>query len=290
VLRVSPEETWAQGEETCAQGEPRPKTWAHGEEVWAHHEGIIETTKENPHKGRGGASAPPADAGALPLDLDSDAPNGPLSVASSLPPAATAHVNGNGPAPATGRKSRRVAQSTGKPKPSPFDDPTSDVSQAVDAYNELAMAHGFTQFTTKTLDRGWQVNAALVRIGGLSDFRLALSAIPSQKWMLNMGGKFNLGFLVAVRKSDGRDHLAELLDHARTATAQAKPSNGLSRIPPVDLASITPIGWRQMADGLRAGEEWPRKYGAPPWEPGSHAREILAHPNIVKLRATKRST
>jgi hypothetical protein len=119
--------------------------------------------------------------------------------------------------------------------------PAAAVDAAVAAYNGAADRHGFSRCEVLTEARRKRLEGRLVDIGGVDAFKLALSAIPKNDFLMGRvssrsGGKpFKLDIERLLSTGSGMgDVLAKLLDEAKTA---ARPARAASDDEEAELAA-----------------------------------------------------
>ena len=95
------------------------------------------------------------------------------------------------------------------------------------AYNEAAERHGFARCEVLTEARAGRLDRRLVDIGGIEAFRLALTAIPRDKFLMgrvpgrNGGDPFKLTIDRLLQTDGGMgDVLAKLLDAASSSPSR----------------------------------------------------------------------
>ena len=166
-----------------------------------------------------------------------------------------------------------------------------EVDQALAAYNDFARTHCCAVCHAFTEGRRAGLKKRLVDIGGLERFRLALSAIPRDDFLMGRKPmrpgdkrpfKLDLDYLIRTGRNGGGsgDVLARLIDDALAVRAR---SSGAKKIDP---RSWTVKGWEFALDAIKPGDPWPEDYGAQPRAPVSLVPvELLSHPTILRFAA-----
>lgn len=166
------------------------------------------------------------------------------------------------------------------------------LDQALLAYNGAAEQFGFAKVGTFSPARIDTLERRLADIGGLENFKLALSAIPRNRFLMGQAAPrpgqqpFRLDFerLLSTRSGLG-DVLAGLLDQAKSGEATIVGPNGKRWgwwRPEADKMqkTLTADYWRRALDAARPNGVWPWwQLGAPP----GHS-ECLVHPDVVAER------
>jgi hypothetical protein len=208
VLNVSTEKVCTQDEAVCTQDEGhspynesiKRKSDANASHAPSHNGRVKQGTST-----QGTSSAAPA---------SSPQPQPSLP---ELNGAVDAH-DGNGAAPP--KRGRRRAPAVH----------SAEVDQAIQLYNEAAQQHGFTPFNTRTPEVMARLQRRLIEIGGIERFKLALSAIPGDDWLMGRVKKdgrrpFKLEMDRLLQAGGGMgDVLAKLIDRAISERPKARPA------------------------------------------------------------------
>jgi hypothetical protein len=108
-----------------------------------------------------------------------------------------------------------------------------EIEEALAAYNEAARVHGFSRCDALTEDRRDRLSKRLSDIGGVARFRLALSALPRDKFLMGKvppkPGQDPFRLTIERLLSTGSrlgDVLAHLIDLAGETPSERKPDAG----------------------------------------------------------------
>jgi hypothetical protein len=166
-----------------------------------------------------------------------------------------------------------------------------ELDQAILAYNAAAATHDFSKIENFSPARAKSLEKRLVEIGGVDKFKLALSAIPLNRFLMgqvppkNGQAPFRLTFERLLSTGSGLgDVLAGLLDQASTGQESIIGPNGKRwgwwRGSESNLKALSPDDWRKALDHHRPNGTWPWWHlTAPPGHP-----ECLVHPDVVAER------
>ena len=129
---------------------------------------------------------------------------------------------------ATSPEANPKVEARSKPKRATPPARSAVAAAAVAAYNEAAERHGFARCEVLTEARAGRLDRRLVDIGGIEAFRLALTAIPRDKFLIgrvpgrNGGDPFKLTIDRLLQTDGGLgDVLAKLLDAASSNPSRA---------------------------------------------------------------------